>query len=232
MKITVFAPHPDDEIFGCGGSILKWMEDGHDISIVYVTDNRAWVAWGKKENTLLDKEARDYINLTEDELGEIGLREAKNVAKSFGFPQENIHLFKFHDQYATENIDLGIELSKEIIKDIDRIVLPSDNNNHVDHQATHTMVKKAAGELNLQDIEFFVYGIYNVIKAPKEKQIKINISKFQTKIYEIMKGYKTQLCLKNERVLPKPENRHLTISKLSIKYLLHQHIHNSSTLHQ
>ncbi|GAH34396.1 unnamed protein product, partial [marine sediment metagenome] len=39
MKIVVFAPHPDDEIFGCGGSILKWMDEGYDVHIVYVTDN-------------------------------------------------------------------------------------------------------------------------------------------------------------------------------------------------
>ncbi len=28
MKIVIFAPHPDDEIYGCSGSILKWMEEG------------------------------------------------------------------------------------------------------------------------------------------------------------------------------------------------------------
>jgi len=28
MKIVVFAPHPDVEIFECGGSILKWMDKG------------------------------------------------------------------------------------------------------------------------------------------------------------------------------------------------------------
>ncbi|MCK4781167.1 MAG: PIG-L family deacetylase, partial [Candidatus Lokiarchaeota archaeon] len=47
MKIVVFAPHPDDEIFGCGGSILKWMDEGHDVHIVYVTDNCVLITWGK-----------------------------------------------------------------------------------------------------------------------------------------------------------------------------------------
>ena len=200
MKIIVFAPHPDDEIYGCGGSILKWMEEGHDVHIVYVTDNRAFLWWGRKDNALIEEEAKDYINLTENELGEIGLQEAKEVAKAFGFPDKNIYLFKFHDQGASEKINEGIELSKSIIKDADRIVLPSDNNNHVDHQATHTIVKETAKELNLKDTEFYVYGIYNVLKAPKEKQIKIRIIKYQEKIYELMKGYKTQLCLKDSRL--------------------------------
>lgn len=53
MKIVVFAPHPDDEIFGCGGSILKWMDEGNDVHIVYVTDNRGRVRWGMRENLII-----------------------------------------------------------------------------------------------------------------------------------------------------------------------------------
>jgi len=47
MKIIVFAPHPDDEIYGCGGSILKWMDEGHEVHIIYVTDNRVLISWGR-----------------------------------------------------------------------------------------------------------------------------------------------------------------------------------------
>ena len=71
MKIVVFAPHPDDEIYGCGGSILKWMEEGHDVHIVYVTDNRVLITWGKEHNQLLEEEAKDYINLSEEEIGNL-----------------------------------------------------------------------------------------------------------------------------------------------------------------
>ncbi len=200
MEVVIFAPHPDDEIYGCGGSILRWMEEGHDVHIVYITDNRAFIWWGKKKNTLIEDEAKYYIKLSEDELAEICLKEAEEVAKAFGFPRENIHLFKFHDQKASKKIDLGVKVSKELIKDADRIVLPIDNNNHTDHQATHTIVKLAAKELTLKDVEFYVYGIHTVLKVPKEKQIKIKISKYREKKYQLMKGYKSQLCLKNERV--------------------------------
>ncbi len=95
MKIVVFAPHPDDEIFSCAGSILKWLKEGHNVHIVYVTDNRALITWGKKNNQIIIKEAQNYINLSDDQMGEIGLREAKSVAKAFGFPNTNVHLFEF-----------------------------------------------------------------------------------------------------------------------------------------
>jgi len=200
MKIVVFAPHPDDEIYGCGGSILKWMEEGHDVHIIYVTDNRVLITWGKEHHQLIEEEAKDYINLSEDEIGKIGLSEAEEVAKAFGFPNSNVQLFKFHDQDAINQLIKGIELSKEIIKDADRIVLPSDNNNHSDHQATHNIAKTAATELNLKDMEFYVYAIYNVMKAPMDKQVKIRMAEYRDKVYNIMSLYKTQLALKDTRL--------------------------------
>ena len=200
MKIVVFAPHPDDEIFGCGGSILKWMEEGHDLHIIYVTDNRVLITWGLSHDVLLLEEAKDFINLSEQEIAQIALKEAQKVSQEFGFKKENVHLFKFPDQGAMNNIEAGVTLAKEIIKDADRIVIPSDNNNHVDHQATHTIAKKAVKELNLENLEFYVYAAYNILKAPKEKQIKIKMEQYREKLYELMKGYTTQLCFKDTRM--------------------------------
>jgi LmbE family N-acetylglucosaminyl deacetylase len=200
MKIVIFVPHPDDEIFSCAGSILKWMEEGHDVHIVYVTDNRALITWGKKNNQIIIEDAQDYINLSEEEIGKIGLEEARSVAKAFGFPDSNIHLFEFHDQNAMNQIDDGVKLSKDIIKDADRIVIPSDNNNHPDHQATHTIAKNAAIELNLINTEFYVYAIYNLMKAPMETQKKVRISEYRLKVYEIMSLYSTQLLFKDTRL--------------------------------
>jgi LmbE family N-acetylglucosaminyl deacetylase len=199
LKIVVFAPHPDDEIFGCGGSVLKWIEEGHQVHVIYVTDNRALIEWGIKEDQLLEDKAAGYIKLSGDELAKICLKEAEDVVRAFGLPEENAHFFKIHDQDAENNIELGVSLSKEIIKDADRIVMPCDNNNHNDHQATHTIAKTAARELNL-DIEYYVYALYNVMKAPREKHLKIKISEYNEQLYDIMKLYKTQLCLKDSRM--------------------------------
>lgn len=200
MKIVVFAPHPDDEVYGCGGSILKWMEEGHDVHVVYVTDNCALISWGRKNNELIEEEAKEYINLTEEQIGRIGLEEARKAAIAFGFPQSNVHLFEFHDQDAMNHIKEGIELTKTIIADADRLVIPSDNNNHPDHQATHIMVKNAAQDLNLTDLEFYVYAIYNVLKAPIEKHIKIQVADYRDKLYNLMKLYKTQITLSTSKV--------------------------------
>ena len=200
MKIVVFAPHPDDEIFGCRGSILKWMDEGHDVHLVYVTDNRALIKWGIRENQLLYEEAKEYVNLSEDEIAEIALKEASAVSSAFGFKKSNVYYYRIHDQNVMNKINSGANSSKEIIKDADRILLPSDNNPHPDHQGTHIMVKKAAKELNLINTEFYVYVVHTSLKLPKEKQIRVKVDKYQYRIYELMKGYKTQLCLKDTRM--------------------------------
>lgn len=36
-KVLVFAPHPDDEVLGCGGSLLKKIAAGYTVSVVYMT---------------------------------------------------------------------------------------------------------------------------------------------------------------------------------------------------
>ena len=199
MKIVVFAPHPDDEIMGCGGSILKWIEEGHEVHIIYLTDNRALFAEGHVNDQIIQKEAEPYINLTEDQIAEIGLKEAYQAAKAFGLEYKRIHLFKFHDLDLMNQIDKATDLSINIIKDADTIIVSSNNNTHPDHQAANTIVKIAAQKLKLTNTEFYVYAVYVPSKPSKEKLVKINIVGYRDRVYDIMKIYKTQLALVDTR---------------------------------
>ena len=199
MKIVILAPHPDDEILGCGGSILKWIDEGHEVHVIYITDNRAMFMEGHVNDQIIQEEAAPYINLNEDEIAVIGLKEAQKAAEALGLIKENIHLLKIHDFTAINNIELATSLSKPIIKDADRIVTSSNNNTHPDHQAANTIAKQAAKELNLTNVEFYVYALYVTLKAPKEKLIKNNIVNYRDKAYEVMKIYKTQICFVDTR---------------------------------
>ena len=40
MKVMIFAPHPDDEAIGCGGSIAKHASKGNTVVIVYMTSDK------------------------------------------------------------------------------------------------------------------------------------------------------------------------------------------------
>ncbi|MBT6751868.1 MAG: PIG-L family deacetylase, partial [Desulfobacula sp.] len=34
----IFAPHPDDEVIGCGGAIIKHVENNDDVHVIILTD--------------------------------------------------------------------------------------------------------------------------------------------------------------------------------------------------
>ena len=192
MKIVVFAPHPDDELGGAGGSILKWMEEGHDVHIIYISDGRAAYTFERKMGRLIEAEE---TKISEDELAAIRMKEIDNVIEYLNFPHQNIHKFMIPDQDVKNHIKEGIEKSKRIIKDADRIVLPSNNNVHEDHQATYDIAVGAAKELGLKDVEFYSYVLYVRNETPKEKQVFINIVPYRDKVYNALGKYKSQLYI-------------------------------------
>jgi len=93
----------------------------------------------------------------------------------------------------------GIKKVKPIIKDAARIVLPSNNNGHVDHQATHDIAMGAAQELGL-DIEYFVYFISSYGKFQedsKDKQFQYTIANERAALLiEWLNIYQSQAMMK------------------------------------
>ena len=49
MNILVIAPHPDDEILGCGGTLLKHQNCGDQIHIVYITEIQQQYGYTKEQ---------------------------------------------------------------------------------------------------------------------------------------------------------------------------------------
>ena len=37
MRVLVLAPHADDEVYGCGGMIHRYVAEGHEVDIVIMT---------------------------------------------------------------------------------------------------------------------------------------------------------------------------------------------------
>ena len=46
QRVLVAAPHPDDEVCGCGGALLRHLAAGDSVTILYVTDGRRSRALG------------------------------------------------------------------------------------------------------------------------------------------------------------------------------------------
>jgi LmbE family N-acetylglucosaminyl deacetylase len=85
MKILIFAPHPDDEVLGMGGTIARLAHEGHDITVVIVT--KGWAplftesqidtvrSEAKEANALLGTKSLRFMDLPVTRLNEIPLHD-------------------------------------------------------------------------------------------------------------------------------------------------------------
>jgi len=173
---------------------MKWLEEGHDVHIIWFTDGRAGYRKSREENTLEDCEE---TRITEGELARIRLAEADAAGEFLGVKKENRHFLKFYDSELNKNIGKAIEQIRDIVRDAGRFVIPSNNNKHHDHQATHDIAVRIAEELNLKDLEFYVYTLYNPLKAQGDHIIKIKLGDLRFKVYEALKIHKSQFYTKD-----------------------------------
>lgn len=115
-KILVLAPHTDDGEIGCGGSVSRFIEEGHSVYYVAFSIARTSVHPDYPENIL-----------------EIEVRRATEV---LGIKKDHLILFDFpvrhfpqHRQAILEEL---IRLRDELHPDL--IIIPSLNDIHQDHQ--------------------------------------------------------------------------------------------------
>lgn len=194
MKIYIFEPHPDDLLFGPGPILLDWINEGHEIHIITITDGRACYRSGQ------DIYSDDVAGMTEDDVAEMRINEAKQAIEFLGIPQNHHHLLRFHDADGQKYVPEAIEKVKPLIKDAERLVFPSDNNSHVDHQATHDIAVNAAKALKLKDAEYFIYAIPSYVRFSEDsikKQFNIKIGEEKAKqLMEWYQIYKSQQKIK------------------------------------
>jgi len=64
-RMIVFAPHPDDEIISCGGTILKYEAFGAEITIVIATSGLGGYAKKEEKKDILKTREMELTNISE-----------------------------------------------------------------------------------------------------------------------------------------------------------------------
>jgi LmbE family N-acetylglucosaminyl deacetylase len=127
MKILVFAPHPDDDLIGCGGSIAKNIKQGNDVTIVYMTSGDA-----------------GSLKYTKEELAKIREEEAKEAVKIVGV--KDLVYLRIPDGYVEYNRDNLVRIIDLIREQKPNLVyMPHKNDAHKDHMRTYELVTEAMG---------------------------------------------------------------------------------------
>ncbi|MEU9030043.1 PIG-L deacetylase family protein [Streptomyces sp. NPDC048383] len=130
--VLVVAPHPDDDVIGCGGSIAKHVRDGARVTVVIVIG---------RERSALDDAVTDAEFTAETEA----------AAKALG-----VHRCVRFDEPSRDFV-----LSRRVHLDLVRVLrevrpqvvyLPHDNDDDVEHRMVHQLALEA---LWMAQSEFF-----------------------------------------------------------------------------
>lgn len=126
MTILVLSPHPDDEVIGCGGLIMRLAEKGHRVAVLHLTD-------GSQCHSLWNKPTAYRT--------QIRLDEAKQAAEAMGadcclwaIPEKEL---RAAPEY-TEKLSVLLENLRP-----EWILVPFINDPHPDHRTCNVLLQES-----------------------------------------------------------------------------------------
>lgn len=127
-KIMIFTPHPDDEMFGMGGTLIKLAKNGNDITIVIFTND--------------DKGSKD-TEMTSERLARIRRAEEEKSCALMGIPKEKLIWLGYEDgnlEYADPQVLRGQLARLMKIHRPDVVFSPDPGTKYVEwHKTDHRM---------------------------------------------------------------------------------------------
>jgi LmbE family N-acetylglucosaminyl deacetylase len=161
-RIIVVAPHMDDEILACGGTIAR-LPEKQRIHCIYATD-------GSKSPAPLFS----WMGLARPDLASIRVREAKSALKVLGLAEENLQFLKFPDSELKLYLkELSIALRKAFRKlKPSTVLIPFRYDRHPDHVALNRAAMHAvrSESLPLNVFEYFVYYRWSLLPGKDVRQ--------------------------------------------------------------
>ena len=141
----VFAPHPDDEVLGCGGTIALKVRAGARVNVVVMTDGRA------SHSALI----------AANELIEIRRAEAQNAALRLGLSAEDYRFLDFEDHRLLRHRKAASDQVFEIIQQFepDEIYLPHRRDVITDHVETNRIVRGVVNQIG-NPVTLFEYPVW------------------------------------------------------------------------
>lgn len=170
-KVLVLAPHPDDEVIGCGGSLEILSDKNSEIQIIYITNG--------VPTKVKDFENQTYIRKNEA----IELNQKKKFQNPIFFDLETRKV-----QYKIEN---KINDLKSIVKKFNPeiIFVPFVIDRVDDHEYTNKLLFEALKNNLLKKCMIFSYQVSNFINL----NCYVNITDVFERKVNMMKFYKSVL---------------------------------------
>lgn len=197
-KVLVFAPHPDDETIGCGGTIKLHVNRGDTVKVVVVTDG-----------------AKGYWEGDVDNYIEVRKEEAKNAFCQLGV--DNYSFLGLEDQGFNISPATFKLFKNEILSyNPEVIYCPSLNEIHRDHLLTSCLVLTIAKSLK-KNIQILEYEIGNPVSA----NILVDITSAIATKNSAIQCYKSQLVAQDiiGKTLGLNKYRTINVDDMKVNYI-------------
>ncbi len=116
MKVLILSPHTDDAELACGGSIIKFLQEGHEL---------LWVVFSVAEESLPEFLPKDTLK-----------KEFLEITKHLNLHEKNYIIYNFKVRHLQENrqevLENLITIRDEFLPDL--VLAPSFSDYHQDHQ--------------------------------------------------------------------------------------------------
>ena len=175
MKILVVGAHPDDIEIGCGGTVLKFLDEGHDVDLLILV---------KPSNEVNVKRNETIIN---EELFKSSL-----ILK---------HNFKIHNTQLFENGRPNLQCNVNVITEIenllnktsyDLMIIPCNEDTHKDHKTAYEICMSYARH-GIKEIWEVGHPLYSHNYQTFVPNLFVNIEKYFTKKLELLNCYSSYL---------------------------------------
>ena len=142
----VFAPHPDDETLGCGGTIIRKRQLGASVKLVFLTDGTG--------------SHRKFMSASE--LGAIRRREAIAAASALGVSEQDVTFLGFEDGQLKARFEQMRDRLFNIISEQqpDEIYVTYSQEPHSDHSALYYAAAIACTQLMSSAPVLFAYPVW------------------------------------------------------------------------
>jgi LmbE family N-acetylglucosaminyl deacetylase len=173
MNILVIAPHPDDEIIGCGGTLCLHTGSKARISIIFLTSGELGLRHIPREEAWSIREA-----------------EARNAAQILGV--QDLTFLRCSDWTLDAEIDQAAKLLGPLLKKQipDLIYLPHEADGHPDHRVSLPILKKAWQWCSFSPPELRLYEIWTPLS---NYDIVQDISAVMSRKVQALRAHSSQL---------------------------------------
>jgi LmbE family N-acetylglucosaminyl deacetylase len=194
-RIIVFAPHPDDETLGCGGTIARRISEAYEVLIVILTDGR---------NALLTTFGIES-EPTPSELKEIREGEVRRASRILGVTENFLFFLGFEDGTLSQNESQAKERVSNILNRNTpaEVYFTYEKDLNMDHRVTSRVVRDSIEELGLETRGYrysieqkqprVVPSLGNFFNKSRDSVIRVDISRFLPLKKKALGEFKSQI---------------------------------------